>query len=89
MSQANQITKITKNKDYTKEILPDITGIGLSDMEVSKLSSILRYETGTAPLFTYINLIYQVISANFNKPERVIIIPFENKGTQHINIQRI
>jgi len=82
--------EVAKDKNFVKEIMNDVTGINLSTQENQKLSVFLRYETGNNHLFTYINEIYKIIGANFKKPEKVIIIPFNDEtGRPHLNIQRI
>jgi len=85
----NAFKDIQKDNNFVKEILKDVTGINLSDQELTKLKVMLRYES-TGTLFDNIENIYRLIAANFASPEKVIIIPFINgKGMEHLNIQRI
>jgi hypothetical protein len=85
----NAFKEIQKNGKFVSEILKDVTGINLSEQEVTKLKVMLRYDTkGT--LFDNIEGIYRLIAANFASPEKVIIIPFiDGKNMEHLNIQRI
>lgn len=84
----NAFKEVAKNSQFTTKILNDVTGINLSEQEVTKLKVLLRYDTkGT--LFDNIETIYQLIGANFEAPEKVIVIPYINKGIENINIQRI
>jgi len=80
---------IPKDNNFVNEILKDVTGINLSDQEITKLKVILRYETkGT--LFDNIANIYRIIATTFKSPEKIIVIPFKDGyGSQHLNIQRI
>ena len=79
-----------KDKKFVNKILQDITGINLSEQEVNKLSSYLRFETGNEHLFTYIDKIYSIIGANFKNPGKFIIIPFiDAENRAHLNIQKI
>jgi len=80
---------INKNPDFVKNILNDVTGINLSEQEINKLGVFLRYETTSESLFSNINTIYGIISANFKDPSRFLIIPFIKDGREHINIQKI
>jgi flagellin-specific chaperone FliS len=80
--------KPVKNNKFVSKILEDVTGINLTEQEISKLKVFLRYEAkGT--LFESIEDIYSIIGANFTKPSRFLIIPFIKKGSEHINIQKI
>ncbi len=85
----NGFKEVTKNSKFVAKILNDVTGINLSDQEISKLKVLLRYDTkGT--LFDNIVTMYSLIGANFESPEKIIIIPFtDTKGHEHLNIQRI
>lgn len=83
-------TKVVKDDKFVVAIYPDISGINLTDQEVAKLKAAIRDETGSDHLFSYINTIYRIIGANFKKPERFLIIPFEDqRGKPHINIHKI
>ena len=84
----NAFKEVQKNTKFVTKILTDVTGINLSDQEITKLKVLLRYET-KGNLFDNIETMYQLIGANFESPEKVIIIPFINNGVQNINIQRI
>lgn len=80
--------KIVKDSKFVSEILKDVTGINLTDQEISKLKVFLRYENkGT--LFGSISQIYAIIGANFTKPSRFLVIPYVKDGSEHINIQKI
>ena len=81
--------KPVKDSNFVQKILNDVTGINLTEQEITKLKVYLRYENkGT--LFNSINQIYGIIGANFSKPSRFILIPFkDSKGLEHINIQKI
>ena len=85
----NAFKDIQKDDKFVSEILKDVTGINMSEQEISKLKVLLRHESkGT--LFDNIVNIYSLISANFASPEKVIVIPFINsKNQEHLNIQRI
>ena len=84
----NAFKDVVKNNNFVSEILEDVTGINLSEQEVTKLKVLLRYETrGT--LFDNIENIYRLISANFQSPEKILVIPYINSKGEHINIQRI
>lgn len=85
----NAFKDVAKNSKFVSKILNDVTGINLSDQEITKLKVLLRYDTkGT--LFENIGSIYQLIGANFDSPEKIIVIPFiDGKGSEHLNIQRI
>jgi len=85
----NGFKDIQKNDTFVFEILKDVTGINLSEQEITKLKVLLRYDTkGT--LFDNITNIYRLMAANFASAEKVIIIPFiDGKGMEHLNIQRI
>ena len=79
-----------KDKKFVTKILPDISGINLTEQEIAKLSSYLRYETGNAHLFSYIDTIYSIIGANLKNPGHFIIIPYiDDKNRPHLNIQKI
>ena len=81
--------KPIKNNTYVKEILKDVTGINLSEQEVTKLSVFLRYEN-SGTLFDTIPAIYGLISANFNNPSKFVLIPYlDSRGMEHVNIQKI
>lgn len=81
--------KPVKDTQYVQKILGDVTGINLTNQEITKLKVYLRYEN-KGGLFDSINQIYSVIGANFSKPSRFIIIPFmDSKGMPHLNIQKI
>lgn len=85
----NAFKDVAKNTSFVSKILNDVTGINLSDQEINKLKVLLRYDT-KGSLFGNIETIYQLIGANFESPEKVIVIPFVNsKGSEHLNIQRI
>jgi hypothetical protein len=85
----NAFKDIQKNDTFVTEILKDVTGINLSEQEITKLKVMLRYET-QGSLFDNITNIYRLVSANFASAEKVIIIPFiDGKGMEHLNIQRI
>ena len=85
----NTFADIAKDNNFVKEILKDVTGINLTEQEVTKLKIFLRYETKDT-LFDSINNIYRIIGANFTKPNRFIIIPFiDSKGQEHVNIQKL
>jgi flagellin-specific chaperone FliS len=85
----NAFKEIKKDDNFVVEILKDVTGINLSEQEITKLKVVLRYETkGT--LFDSIGDIYALMAANFKSPEKVIIVPFiDGKNMEHLNIQRI
>jgi len=87
--QINTFKEVIKNGKYIVQILPDVTGINLSEQEVQKLKVYLRYETkGT--LFDSIPSMYGIIGANFTNPSGCIIIPYtDSTNKEHINIQRI
>jgi len=88
-TNTNAFKEVAKNDKFVKVILPDVTGINLTDQEITKLKVYLRYETANT-LFDSISAIYGIIGANFAKPSRFIIIPFINKaGVEHLNIQKI
>jgi len=84
----NAFKEVQKNTKFVTKILSDVTGINLSDQEITKLKVLLRYDT-KGNLFDNIETMYQLIGANFESPEKIIIIPFVNNGMQNVNIQRI
>ncbi len=84
----NGFKKVVMDDKYVSKILEDVTGINLSDQEISKLKVFLRYESKNT-LFKSIDDIYRIIGANFTKPNRFLIIPFVINGSEHINIQKI
>ena len=85
----NAFKDVARNTNFVSKILNDVTGINLSDLEINKLKVLLRYDT-KGSLFGNIETIYQLIGANFESPEKVIVIPFmDNRGSEHLNIQRI
>jgi len=85
----NAFKEVQKDNEFVTEILRDVTGINLSEQEITKLKVMLRYETkGT--LFDSITEIYRLVAGNFKSPEKVIVIPYiDGKQMEHINIQRI
>jgi len=85
----NGFKEVAKNSTFVQDILRDVTGINLSKQEITKLKVLLRFDT-KGSLFDNIQNIYQLVGANFESPEKIIIIPFTNsKGSEHLNIQRI
>ena len=88
-SKINAFKDVVKNKDFVIEILPDVTGINLSEQEIQKLKVYLRYES-KGSLFDSIGSIYEIIGANFTNPSGFIVIPYiDSKNKEHINIQKI
>jgi hypothetical protein len=85
----NAFKDVVKDRKFVEVILPDVTGINLSEQEIQKLKVYLRYESkGT--LFDSISSIYGVIGANFSNPSGFIVIPYiDSKNKEHINIQKI
>jgi hypothetical protein len=79
---------VPKDNNFVKKILGDVTGINLTDQEVTKLKVFLQYDV-KGSLFSSIDSIYGIIGANFTKPSRFLIIPFVKDGAEHINIQKI
>lgn len=86
-----KITKTpTKDLEFVKNILPDVTGINVTEQEAQKLSVYLRYESnGNLSLFESINDIYSLIAGNLKNPGKFLIIPFMKNGKEHINIQKV
>ena len=84
----NAFKDVVRDDNFVSEILEDVTGINLSEQELTKLKVLLRYETqGT--LFDNIENIYRLIAANFQSAEKILVIPYINSKGEHINIQRI
>jgi hypothetical protein len=82
--------KTVQDKNFAVDILQDISVINFTEQEQAKLKQILIQETGNSHLFSYINMIYRIIGANFKKPEKFLIIPFINeKNRPHLNIQKM
>jgi hypothetical protein len=82
--------KSVQDKDFAKKIMNDITVINFTEQEATRLKQLVMEETGTAHLFTYINTIYRIIGANFKKPEKFLVIPFnDEKNRPHLNIQKM
>ena len=81
--------KLVKSKTFAQDILPDVTAINLSEQEIIKLKVYLRESYTYTNLFSSITDLHNIISANFTKPSKIIIIPYMNNGREHINIQRI
>jgi len=78
------------NKEYTTDILPDVTTINFTMQEQSKLKAFFVEEIGNLHLFSYMKVVYSYIKINFNNPQHFIIIPFvDEKNRPHINIQKI
>jgi hypothetical protein len=89
MTQKNNF-KTVQDKNFAVDILQDITVINFTEQEQAKLKQILIQETGNSNLFSYINMIYRIIGANFKKPGKFLIIPFINeKNKPHLNIQKM
>jgi len=86
--KVNTFTEVKKDNKFVKEILKDVTGINLSEQEITKLKVFLRYEN-SGTLFDSIGDIYQIIGANFTKPSRFLIIPYIKNNAEHLNIQKI
>lgn len=89
MATTDNTFKLVLDKEFARNILPDITTINFTEQESAKMKSILMEETGSAHLFTYINKIYAIIGGNFKNPGKFLVIPFVNeKNNPHINIQK-
>jgi len=89
IEKVNGFKDVVKNEKFVISILPDVTGINLSDQEIQKLKVYLRYES-KGSLFDSISSIYGIIGANFSNPSGFIVIPYiDSKQKEHINIQKI
>lgn len=77
---------IVTNKDYVKNI-NNVSLVNFTSDEKIKLELFLR--SLNTDLFDSVDSIYSYISANFKNPWRFLIVPYNNKGIQRLNILKM
>jgi len=71
-----------------QEIMPGVLSVNLTKQEITKLKVYLR-EDIQHTLFSAIPEIYKTVHSNFHKCHQILVLPYNENGTEKLIIQRV